>query len=74
MFRLFAPCVFWLALIPSVSQRAHSQSFGGDMKSSVAPLDPRSGAIFAVDRTIGNAIRSGAGGRGQHSPLPGTIG
>src|SRR5580698_5630707 len=45
---------FWLLLNLLFTEKARSQSFGGDMKNSVTPLEPRSGDKVATDRSIGN--------------------
>src|SRR5580698_4468593 len=45
---------FWLLLNLLFTEKARSQSFGGDMKNSVTPLEPHSGGKIATDRSIGS--------------------
>jgi sugar lactone lactonase YvrE len=51
---LWTSLVFWLLLNLLFTEKARSQSFGGDMKTSVTPLEPHSVDKFATDRSIGN--------------------
>src|SRR5580698_2150239 len=45
---------FWLLLNLLFTEKARSQSFGGDMKNTASPLEPHSGGKIATDRSIGS--------------------